>query len=115
MNSELKALLVVIFAFVQAGEDAINKSYFKLIPDLISVLSSLSGAADNFADLRAELAALDAKGNQDDLIAFLQGEFKNSSISGDKAQAIVAVSLQILQQVLGFIPLVEQLKAKIQA
>lgn len=97
MNVELKALLDVCFDGLQLGEDAIHKSYFSLVGDLVKILGDLPAAANNFSDLQAEIAALTGKDQQADLIAYMEAKFKESPFNSEKAQVIISKALVVVQ------------------
>jgi len=95
-NAEFKAILVLVFDAVSLGKDAISKNYFGLMGDVSKMVLDLPAAISNFSDLQNEINALKDPAAQSDLIAFIETQF-SAQIPSDKAQAILAASLKIVQ------------------
>jgi len=99
MNTELKALLALIFGSVKVVEDAVGKlSVTIVLSDILALGESIPAAVVNWGDLPAELSVLYQPANVQDLTTYIQTEFA-SVIKDPNANAIVVSSVGVLTSI----------------
>lgn len=95
MNTELKAMLSVIFAMVKFVMDVVEKQgVTQDIADLTPIMTALPTIVSGYSTIVAEMEALNQPANLQDLLAFIGTEFAGLE-SNEKAQAILTASLKL--------------------
>ena len=98
MNTELKAILTIIFDSIGLGEDLlVTRNIIKLIPDLVEIATDIPPVVEHAPTLLSEIENL-LKGGQysQDLITFIEQKF--SLTNGDaKANSILKSALTLAQ------------------
>lgn len=102
MNTLLKALLVETLNGISLAEDAIHKNYFSVMADVGKILFNSPAVIANISDLQAELKALPGSDQETDLISFIEAEF-SEQFPNTKAQAILNLSLKLIQETINCI------------
>lgn len=95
MNTELKAMLTVIFKLITLGKDLVAKAGIATdVSDVTAIALSVPALIANFDSAKAEIDALIEPANLADILAFVTSSFVG--ISGDlHAQKILDASLKL--------------------
>ncbi len=111
MNTELKALLTVLFAVTKLVEDLVKKAgVFTEVADLMPLFAGIPTVVASFGDLEAEVKALGTPANEADVLAFISSEF--GLVSNDaKAAKILAAALKLVADAPDVIALVQAIQA----
>lgn len=112
-NVELKDVIDMIFNVILMVEDISEKSYFKLLEDIVKTMGSLPGLVSNFGDLKSEINALLMKPeNQVDLLTYAESQLPN--VANPEIQGIVKASLKTAYDLIVAIEDIFALKKAIQ-
>ena len=97
MNTELKALITLIFDGLKVGQDVLlKKNFVSLLPDMFDLAKDAPSALNNVSSLLTEIKALAGTAQEADLIAFIETKFSVTTGS-PKAVAILHAVLKLVQ------------------
>ena len=96
MNTELKAMLTVLFKIFALGKDLVLKSGAAAdVADVTAIAIAVPPVISNFSDLQVEIASLSQPANLADILSFIGGQVAGID-SNAKAQAILTASLKLV-------------------
>lgn len=97
MNTELKALLSLLFDGLNLGEQIVmGKNVMFLFPQIFTLLQDVPAVVGNLSTLKSELEAMKDPANQADLTDFIKSKVAGSGVSAD-AQKVVSAALSLVQ------------------
>jgi hypothetical protein len=99
MNTELKAMLTVLFKLYGLGKDLVtNAGVIADMSDVTGVALSVPAIISGFNDCKVEIDALVQPANLADILAFVASSFVGID-SDVKAQAILTASLKLASDI----------------
>lgn len=99
MNTELKAMLTVLFKLFGLGKDLVAKAgMIQDMTDVTTIAMAVPAIVTNWSDLQVEVAALTTPANLADILSFITAQFVGID-SDAKAQAILTAAIKMASDI----------------
>lgn len=101
MNTELKAMLAVLFKMYPVVKDIVEKAPIE--QDLVDVTNlglALPAAISNISSFMSEVEALSNPANLEDVLAYIASEFAGVVTTSAQAAAILNASIKLVSDVI---------------
>lgn len=103
MNTELRALISLIFDSEKLIQDGISKNYFSLVTDAMALIGDVPYALMTWNDLLPELKALNTPANEQDLLSFIGQKLAAiPQLAGAQPKAIMEATVGIVNAAYAF-------------